>query len=750
MATIRDVARRAGVSVSTVSLMINGKQNISDEKYARIEQAMKELKYRPSIIAQNLKKRKFHIIGVILPTADGYYAQILKGIYDALNLLDEQYDLIIKYSGDNEKTEQEHIESLISMSVSGIILVPCDKRNTDQYNEWLQSGIFFVLLERTVQSAEISSVVFNNREIIYQKTKELLKKYSYHEISLVTGDSKYSNERDCQEGFKDAILEMNPEADPGELHILETSFERRRCVWNFLQGFDDADGRVRCVLTSSVKFAEILWEVLEIIHVDSEVYALSGDSWFPPRKKLEGIQLIPRETIALGKEAAKLLLSLIRTNKISEVRDIVVESNYSTQDPPTDIKLNNGSKTKIKALLLQTNEMNILTKFAPNFVKQTGIEIEFDLKPFDTLTSILTGDPEGFKEYDVLWVDIPLVEMMSRQGKLEKLNKWVDAEDKDLIRSFPKGVLKCVYDSRNQIYGIPIQMEETLLYYRNSVFHDPAIKRQFFSKNGFELNPPTTWPEFNIIAKFFDKRENPDSPFEYGTAMSLIGHSFMEEFYLRQWAFNGRMFDKRRNLVIDSVENARALRSFAETFRYAHPESVGYFFDETYLSLLKGEVPMVVNFPVHCIPYRYQEIDESNEKDIAAAQLPGGHPLMGGWEFCINSRSDKKEEAFQFIKWSVREDMAVIRDLMGSVLPVKETFRNSLLNNYFPELKMMDTDNFQKGLRESFRDSRGNLIDQHYVENKLKNVLMKALYGEMSIEDALKQAHSAAKELVDV
>ena len=159
---------------------------------------------------------------------------------------------------------------------------------------------------------------------------------------------------------------------------------------------------------------------------------------------------------------------------------------------------------------------------------------------------------------------------------------------------------------------------------------------------------------------------------------------------------------------------------------------------------------MTVNFPVHCSAYRYQEIDENIERDIAVAPLPGGRPLMGGWEFCINSRSEKKEEAFQFIKWSIRKDMTVVRDLLGSVLPVKETFSNSQLNNYFPELKMMDTDNFHKGLRESFRDGRGNLIDQHYVENKLKNMLMKALNGEMSVEDALKQAHFAAKELVDV
>ena len=748
MATIRDVAQRAGVSVSTVSLMINGKQNISDETYARIEKAMKELKYRPSIIAQNLKKRKFHIIGVVLPTGDGYYAQIIKGIYDAMNTDNDRYDLIVKYSGDNAKTEKEHIESLISMSVSGIIVVPCDTKDSGRYDKWINSGLHMVLIERRLGSVELSSVTFNNREVMYKKTAELLKRYRPEELALITGYTKFSNERDCLAGFKDAVKEKYPQFDEDRLVTMQSSFERRHCVWNTLERFGDAEG-IKCFLTSSVKFAEILREVLDIIRTDAEVYALGGDVWFPGRKKSGGIHEIPREASTLGQEAAKLILSLIRTNRISEVRDIVIESKYNVLDPEPQKQIR-PVRTKIKALLLETNEMEVLSKLTPNFVKETGIDVEIDLVPFFKIINMLTGPADALKDYDVMWVDIPLVEIMSRQGKLEKLNKWIEKEESNVINCYPRGVQKCVIDSRNIIYGLPVLMVESLLYYRNSAFNDPAIKRQFFQKNGFELMPPTTWPEFNIIAKFFDSRQNPDSPFRYGTSMSLIGHVFMEEFYIRQWAFNGSMFDKRHKLAIDSVENARALRCFAESCSYAHPESESFFLDETYETLLRGEVPMVINFPVHCIPYRHKRHDENIERDITVANTPGGHPLLGGWEFCINADSSKKEEAFQFLKWSIRGDLAVVRDLMGSMLPVKETFDNSLLINSYPEFKIMNVGNFHKGLRESFRDARGNLINQNHIETMLKDILYKAVTGEMGVEETLRLAHRTVEELVEV
>ena len=79
-------------------------------------------------------------------------------------------------------------------------------------------------------------------------------------------------------------------------------------------------------------------------------------------------------------------------------------------------------------------------------------------------------------------------------------------------------------------------------------------------------------------------------------------------------------------------ENIRALKCFKETYKTAHPDSDGFFFDETYQALLNGEVPMIINFPVHCIPFLYKETDEDSEQDIRVARVPGGRSLAGGWE----------------------------------------------------------------------------------------------------------------------
>ena len=103
MATIKDVAKLAGVSISTVSIMINGNPNISTDKYNRILAAMKELKYHPSVIARSLKKQNFHFIGVVFPNFEGHYANILKGIQIILD--EEKYYIIIKSSDDDINKE---------------------------------------------------------------------------------------------------------------------------------------------------------------------------------------------------------------------------------------------------------------------------------------------------------------------------------------------------------------------------------------------------------------------------------------------------------------------------------------------------------------------------------------------------------------------------------------------------------------------------------------------------------------------
>ena len=79
MSTIKDVARVAGVSVSTVSNIINNKSSVNLEIYNRVMQVMKELNYRPNILAMNLRKNHMNFIGVIFDELSGHSARLLEG-----------------------------------------------------------------------------------------------------------------------------------------------------------------------------------------------------------------------------------------------------------------------------------------------------------------------------------------------------------------------------------------------------------------------------------------------------------------------------------------------------------------------------------------------------------------------------------------------------------------------------------------------------------------------------------------------
>ena len=747
MATIKDVASKAGVSISTVSLVINGKRNISTEKYHAILAAMKELNYRPSIIAQNLKKQKFHIIGVVLPSTDGHYSQILKGIHSVLS--EKKYHIIVSLTGDDIQKEEDIFEEFISMGASGVISVPCDTENVEKYKKWIETGLSIVFIERRLEDVDFSNVIYDNQKIIYNKTKELLEQYKPEEMALITGSLKHSNESECVLAFRDAVSEAYPEAELEKLEIAETSLKRTRKMYDLLKRYGQDECHTKCYLLTDIESAEMLAEIQVLMKRKPSIYALSGDVWLNSKKQKAMVKLLPRESNKLGQKSAELLMRFVKNNRVTEKRDVLVETNYDyreTKDIKT-VQIKNAAPLKV--LLLQSNAMDVLFKLAPNFTKETGIKTQFTFVPFYKLTHMLAGDPDKVPDHDVLWVDVPLVDTMSRMGRLLDLRPWLDSDERNILDRFPSGVLKCVSNKKQQIYGLPLLMDEGLLYYRKDVFNDPAVQWSFFNKYGFELKPPISWTEFNYIAEFFDPAVNKKSKFKSGTVLSLTGPTaILEEFYVRQWAFNGRMVDKWGKLSINSIENVRALENLITSYKHSPPDSLDYFFEETFACLLKGETPMVQGFPTHYQPFRYAESKDSLEAQIDVAPLPGGKPLLGGWVMGVNSATKMQTEAFEFLNWVLREDMVVAKGMLGHLVPVKATYESTILNNYYPGLKMMNIDNFSKELREVIKDNKGNIIDQFQFEEVVSEELIKALRSQQSAEEALKKAQEKVGELL--
>ena len=134
MATLKDVANRAGVSIATVSYCINNTHNLNPETRARINQAIKELNYIPNSQARNLKRKTSRDICAIFPNLeDQCFNEFLKGII--MQCENASYSLNISCSYNDVSTEQELIQDAISKGAAGLILVTCQPENTSFFQK---------------------------------------------------------------------------------------------------------------------------------------------------------------------------------------------------------------------------------------------------------------------------------------------------------------------------------------------------------------------------------------------------------------------------------------------------------------------------------------------------------------------------------------------------------------------------------------------------------------------------------------
>ncbi|MGH2368573.1 MAG: LacI family DNA-binding transcriptional regulator, partial [Chloroflexota bacterium] len=128
-----DVARAAGVSVATVSYVLNaGPRGVSDEKRQRVLQAVAELGYRPNAIARSLRARRTNILGLVLPnSASPYFAALAHAIEEAAAA--RGYQVVVSNASDSPEREAAQIEALLRLRVDGLVWIPADLRSTERH-----------------------------------------------------------------------------------------------------------------------------------------------------------------------------------------------------------------------------------------------------------------------------------------------------------------------------------------------------------------------------------------------------------------------------------------------------------------------------------------------------------------------------------------------------------------------------------------------------------------------------------------
>ena len=173
MATsIKDVAREAGVSIATVSRVLNDIDVVNEDTKKKVLDAIKKLGYRPNIVARSLKTQRTKTIGILVPDiSSGFYPEIVRGAEDVANIYD--YNVILCNSDFDYDKEKEYLRVLKEKMVDGVIYMSSslEEESLDIINEL---DLKTVLVETKDKEGRLPSVTIDNISATYESTKYLL------------------------------------------------------------------------------------------------------------------------------------------------------------------------------------------------------------------------------------------------------------------------------------------------------------------------------------------------------------------------------------------------------------------------------------------------------------------------------------------------------------------------------------------------------------------------------------------------
>ncbi|PYZ95953.1 LacI family transcriptional regulator [Alteribacter lacisalsi] len=201
MATIKDVAKRAGVAVSTASYALSGNKKISRATSEKVLAAAKELNYRKNGMAMDLKKNKTKTIALILSDLTGpFYSELIRGVQELV--LEKGYDLIVCSSyGDESSTA---VKFLRETRTDGVILLAHNIENSFIQGS-AREGFPIIVLDRYVTGdPNIISINVNNVNGGFKATDYLLRQ-GKKSVAFISGPSNSVDSQDRLAGYLDAL-----------------------------------------------------------------------------------------------------------------------------------------------------------------------------------------------------------------------------------------------------------------------------------------------------------------------------------------------------------------------------------------------------------------------------------------------------------------------------------------------------------------------------------------------------------------
>lgn len=226
--TIKDIARRLDISVSTVSRAIRGAEDVNPQTRKKVLDLAGKIGYKKSVLAAGLASKKSYLIGIIIPELTvPFFGRVILGIEEFLKPLG--YDLIIVHSDEQEQKEIDCIDILLDRQVDGILISLSFNTKSDAHlRRAMEEEVPIVVFDRILPNSllPIPRVIVDDFEAGYQATMHLINK-GYKKIAFISGPEDLYISQQRLKGYRTA-MERNGQGTSADLIV--PTLDLRRTV----------------------------------------------------------------------------------------------------------------------------------------------------------------------------------------------------------------------------------------------------------------------------------------------------------------------------------------------------------------------------------------------------------------------------------------------------------------------------------------------------------------------------------------
>jgi LacI family repressor for deo operon, udp, cdd, tsx, nupC, and nupG len=315
MANIQQVAQKAGVSVATVSRVLNNPTSVTPKTRLKVEDAIKVLKYEPSMLGRNLRNSESRQLLVLIPSiSNPFYTEIINGIENFA--IANHYNILLGETDSNPQREAIYFTMLKNKLVDGVISMD-PTVNMQKLNE-LAEKHSIILCSEYEEGGCIPYVTIDNELAAYQAVKHLIK-LGNKKIALINSDEMFLYARQRRNGYERALKEFDlPIREEWIYHTKQLDFQNGVQAMRMLLQLKEKPSAVFAV--SDTLAIGALKEInVSGLHVSGDIAIVGFDNISFSNMTNPTLTTIAQPMYKMGRTAASMLINSIRGNKVESI-----------------------------------------------------------------------------------------------------------------------------------------------------------------------------------------------------------------------------------------------------------------------------------------------------------------------------------------------------------------------------------------------------------------------------------------------